>query len=1453
MTSSAKAPPIFKEGMSYAAWKHQLSCWEEITDLAEEKRAISVYLHSLEGSYKDVISKLPVNELKSNEGIKKILCLLDRYCDTKKSEKQYDTYSRLHNFKRTEGESIKDALIRFESVVCDLEGLEMKLPDAVLAFHVLNAMNIGEENMKLARATITDLTYEKMVAQIRSIVEKRSSHESSTFGEIKTEPEDTACAFYSKNQNYRGNSRGRGQFRGRVIRNWNTEERRCYKCGALDHLSYNCPRNRVNNSGGTGTVDRRCYKCNSPDHFSYACPNRTNRESRSKDVNIILLEEDNKIHSFIGETLGSAIVDSGAKSNVVGKTWLDNYIETLTSDEVSEIKEEHCLMKFRFGDGQEVESDTRITVPVTIGGKKQKLVTSVIMKDLPLLWSFDSLCRNGAIIDFGNLSMNLGNQVIPLKRTSTGHLLLPLSDKLQENINIVLQVRNLENLTSKEKERKMKKLHIQMAHASKESLIRLLRSSGINDKEMEIAVSKVVDSCDFCIKYKRKPLRPCVSEPLCEGFNNTVAMDLITYVKDKVYVLHIICLGTRYSAATVVRGKLAKTILKGVLNLWIHYFGSPRRFLTDNGGEFANEEFKTLCEKFNIVSITTPGESPWSNGVVERHNGLLMETVRKVIDECQCDLDTALPWAVCAKNTLSNVSGYSPNILVYGRNPNEPSILSDSVPALEPCTTSEFVKNNLSVRLAARKAFVAADSSERIRRALRMKLRTSNNIVVHNGDAVFYRRLNSSGWKGPGCIIGNEGKFVVVRHGGQIYRVPLCHVLPIDEANKLIGANPDEEGDRNETVNNSDMNNENLNNEAANNEVVNNEVVNNEVVNNEDVNNEVVNNEHDNNDVNNEVVNNEDDNNEDVNNESDGVNEESEESENEGEDCIKSDVLPKINSTVKFKTKENGGWQKANILSKGGKSGGKNEFYLNIKVQGEDKPKGVFWNRYVDIWKEDTDEEFIVLFSNENDELKPQVLEAKEHEISNWERNKVFVKVKDTGQKAISSRWVITEKQIPGSTEFKTKARIVCRGYEEDSSSFRTDSPTCTKESLRITLTSIVANKWECKSLDVRAAFLQGFAIDRTVYMKPPSDIRETGVLWKLQRCPYGLNDAPRSWFRRVSSELMKLKVSSSKFDEAMFYYRIGGKLSGIMVLHVDDFLFGGNRYFHEQVINKLLTVFEISVQNCVNFKYLGLELLQVRDGVLLDQDKYIQNINYIKVHHSRKGSELLSQDERNSLKRMCGKLLWVANNTRPDVCYEVSRLCNAGSNATVNEIRRMNKLISNMKQEKVVVKFPYLGCPEKWCLVVFSDSSFGNLPDGSSQGGYVVLLVNADGSSAPLSWQSKKLHRVTKSTLASETLAVIEAVDAAVLLRLQIQEIYGVIPDIFVYTDSKSLYQTVHTSHVLQDKSVRISVSYLRQFVKNKELKMCWTNSEYQLADTLTKFGASSHHLKEVMESAHL
>ena len=448
-----------------------------------------------------------------------------------------------------------------------------------------------------------------------------------------------------------------------------------------------------------------------------------------------------------------------------------------------------------------------------------------------------------------------------------------------------------------------------------------------------------------------------------------------------------------------------------------------------------------------------------------------------------------------------------------------------------------------------------------------------------------------------------------------------------------------------------------------------------------------------------------------------------------------------------------------------------------------------------------------------------------------------------------------TEKVVPGTQETKVKARLVARGYEEDSTKFRTDSPTCTKESLRLCVSAISSNGWKCESLDVRAAFLQGFKIEREVYLRPPPDIREKGVLWKLLGCPYGLNDAPRSWYRRVKSELKKLGVISSKFDEALFYYRVEGKLCGVMVLHVDDFLFGGNERFQKDVIQSLISTFEISVQSCVNFKYVGLNLLQTKNSIILDQDMYIKSIKCVSLTkaRSRTVSELLTKEEKDSMRSLCGQLLWVSNNTRPDVSYETSTLCNVGKSATVGDILKLNKLVKNMQHDKVVIKYPNMGDPSKWSLVVFTDASFGNLADGSSQGGNVVFIHTPEGVVAPLSWSSKKLHRVTKSTLSSETLATIEGVDSAMLLRLQIQEVFGVFPDINVFTDSKSLYQTVHTSKIMTDKSQRIIISYLRQFVESGEVKISWIDGNNQIADGLTKLGDSPYQLREVLDTTRL
>ncbi len=57
--------------------------------------------------------------------------------------------------------------------------------------------------------------------------------------------------------------------------------------------------------------------------------------------------------------------------------------------------------------------------------------------------------------------------------------------------------------------------------------------------------------------------------------------------------------------------------------------------------------------------------------------------------------------------------------------------------------------------------------------------------------------------------------------------------------------------------------------------------------------------------------------------------------------------------------------------------------------------------------------------------------------------------------------------------------------------------------------------------------------------------------------------------------------------------------------------------------------------------------------------------------------------------------------------------------------------------------------------MVVYSDASFGNISDGGTQGGHLIVLMGENGKFSPLPWQSKRVKRIVRSTLAVETLAM--------------------------------------------------------------------------------------------------
>ena len=51
------------------------------------------------------------------------------------------------------------------------------------------------------------------------------------------------------------------------------------------------------------------------------------------------------------------------------------------------------------------------------------------------------------------------------------------------------------------------------------------------------------------------------------------------------------------------------------------------------------------------------------------------------------------------------------------------------------------------------------------------------------------------------------------------------------------------------------------------------------------------------------------------------------------------------------------------------------------------------------------------------------------------------------------------------------------------------DSPTCGKDTLRVTLAIIATNKWELGSIDIKTTFLQGNKLSTHVYLKPPGKL----------------------------------------------------------------------------------------------------------------------------------------------------------------------------------------------------------------------------------------------------------------------------------------------------------------------------------------------------------------------------
>jgi len=194
-------------------------------------------------------------------------------------------------------------------------------------------------------------------------------------------------------------------------------------------------------------------------------------------------------------------------------------------------------------------------------------------------------------------------------------------------------------------------------------------------KNMMKAVEKAVNKCLQCREHHPViPMEhPAIAIKVTQVFDE-ICIDL-TFglpVSEDGYkgLFNVIERVTKYLWSFPIKSKEATEIAEK-LWLFMSLCGPPKRILSDQGKEFCNEIVNTMLEGLGVKHITTSAYHPRTNGLVERVNRIVIESLSKYTTENQLQWPKFVPLVVLNYNTKKQATtNYTPFFLMYGRECN---------------------------------------------------------------------------------------------------------------------------------------------------------------------------------------------------------------------------------------------------------------------------------------------------------------------------------------------------------------------------------------------------------------------------------------------------------------------------------------------------------------------------------------------------------------------------------------------------------------------------------------------------------------------------------------------------------------------------------------------------------------------------------------------------------------
>ena len=479
-------------------------------------------------------------------------------------------------------------------------------------------------------------------------------------------------------------------------------------------------------------------------------------------------------------------------------------------------------------------------------------------------------------------------------------------------------------------------------------------------------------------------------------------------------------------------------------------------------------------------------------------------------------------------------------------------------------------------------------------------------------------------------------------------------------------------------------------------------------------------------------------------------------------------------------------------------------------------------------------------------------------------------------KRIMGMRWILTWKnetdengQVKGK---KAKARLIIKGFQDpDLLRIQRDSPTLSTLGRNLVFSITSKKGWELWLGDIKTAFLNGddTEFNRNIYGEPPDDVKEyLGMspqqLFRVRKAVYGLLNAPRRWMDKLAKELENTGWVRSKLEPCVWRLYDSGTLCGLIGVHVDDIVCSGAGTIYDEKVQMLRKIFPFGSWKSARHEktvFCGAELSQNHHGeIMMNQERFALGLNEIPLSRERKQEteNEATEEEKKCMKGLLGGVAWRANQTAPWLSASTSILQGCNQQAKVKDLMDANKLC-RLQRAHAEVGLTFTNNIQEQMVVTFTDASHANRADGSSQGGSLTILTDKrilDGEQVPfsiLSWHSRKLKRISRSSTCAEVQACANAHDDAEFARQLLYEFenpQGInhhnsdecvskIPAA-VICDAKNMYDAVtriiSSGLQLEEKRLSLEVLSIKERCANTNSVLRWVDSDQQMADDLTK-----------------